>query len=75
MTDVATINDGYNRTVVLDCGCESRLNVQPGYMEPKVGDFWPCWTNQHSAVWQYDERTGDPIFDRDRRCTEVRIES
>lgn len=65
------IDDGFNTTVVLDCGCEMRVNVDDlrGY---NVGDWFGC--QRHSEMYGYDPNYGDPLVERDKRVTEVRRE-
>jgi len=59
------MDDGYNTTVVLDCGCTFRLNLGPDD-EWMVDYYASCPTGQHSEIREYDQRTGDPIYERDR---------
>lgn len=62
------MDDGYDTTIVLDCGCEMRLNLgdDPRF---KVGDFFGC--QQHSEPFGFDPKYGTPLVERDRRVTEV----
>lgn len=69
---MASESDGYNTTVVLDCGDSFRLNVQDGYPPPRVGDWWSCGV--HSATYDYDPRTGEPNLERDHQAVEVLVD-
>ena len=63
-------DDGFNTTVTLDCGCEARLNLPAdndwGW---KVGAY--DWCSDHSEIYGYDESTGEPKYERDRRVVAV----
>ena len=65
-------NDGYDTTIVLNCGDMIRLSSVPGLPDPERGDYWSCST--HSPVYGYDPQTGDPQYERDRQVIEVRRE-
>ncbi len=64
-------NDGYDTTVVLDCGHVVRLNTVPGLPDLAPGDWCSCFFD--SAIYEYD-RYGGPKYERDRRVTQVRRE-
>lgn len=65
--------DGFDLTVVLDCGDWFRQRDVPGLPNPKIGDYYACST--HSEVHSFDHATGDANYERDIRVVEVRRES
>jgi hypothetical protein len=67
-----TAHDGYDLTVILDCGDTMRLSSIPGWRDPERGDYYAC--SSHSPVYGYDPQTGEPLHERDRQVIEVRRE-
>lgn len=69
-------DDGFDTTVVRDCGCTLRVRQRDSVFPLpvwNVGDWLSCPV--HSAAVGFDQATGDPILNRDKRVIEVRYEA
>lgn len=70
MMSQVTIGDGFDTTLVLDCGCTMRSNSEAE--KPLVGWYFSC--HLHSPHEGYDPDDGLPLYDRNRKVIEVRSE-
>lgn len=68
-SDSLQLADGAPYTVTLDCGHSFTLYAHAGLRPTQVGDYSTC--PEHSTVYEYDQRTGDSMLDRDRRVARV----